>query len=395
MGIYLNPGNVEFQKIINGEYIDKTGIIALINSTIGTTRKLFCISRPRAFGKSVTANMLCAYYDCSCDSHKLFDGKEIASSDKYLKHLNSYNVISLDITKFISKVKSNGVSLETVTNEIVKAVHDDIKVAFPEYATGDSLNEDLIHFAEGTGRKFVFIIDEWDALIREAKGKRNIYSNYLNLLRSWFKNNNFTSRVVAAAYMTGILPIKKDDSQSAISNFTENSILAPDKFAGYVGFTEKDVKNLCNKYDMSYEEVKKWYGGYIFNQTEEIYNPYSVMCAMKNMKMGLYWGRASETENLLRYMNFDFDGLQEIIARLISGEKIEVETDSFENDFESFRSRDDVLTLLIHLGYLTWDDETKMAHIPNEEVYDEFKIMMKRQKSIAAIVGDYSELDRA
>ena len=219
MGIYLNPGNKGFQEILQSEYVDKTGLIALVNKTVGTRQKLTCISRPRRFGKSFAAQMLCAYYDCSCDSRTLFNDKEIAQTEGYLAHLNQYYVINLDITGFISEAKRRKTSLANVPNEIVEDIHKELKSMFPNLADGNSLAEDLIHCVERTGRRFIFIIDEWDALIREARNESEIQVAYLNLLRGWFKNNNFTPQVVAAAYMTGILPIKKDGSQSAISDF--------------------------------------------------------------------------------------------------------------------------------------------------------------------------------
>lgn len=225
--------------------------------------------------------------------------------------------------------------------------------------------------------KVIFVIDEWDALIREAKNDSKIQTAYLNLLREWFKNNNFTPYVVAAAYMTGILPIKKDGSQSAISDFKEMTILYPGKFAEYTGFTESEVCTLCERHEMSFGEVKKWYDGYDFPEYGAIYNPYSVMCAMQEKECRSYWRKTSAAESLMTYINMDFEGMQELISRLIAGEDVEVRTDRFENDFETFKSRDDVLTLLIHLGYLTWDRKEETAHIPNEEVRLEFEKILE------------------
>jgi len=375
MGIYLNPGNKGFQEILQSEYVDKTGLIALVNKTIGTIGKLSCISRPRRFGKSYTAKMLCAYYDCSCDSHALFDDKEIAETEGYLAHLNQYHVINLDITSFISEAKRRRISMADVPNAIVDTVHKELKGM--GLAAGGSFTEDLIHCVEETGRKFVFIIDEWDALIREAKNDAEIPSAYLNLLREWFKNGSFTPKVVAAAYMTGILPIKKDGSQSAISDFIEYPILDPGEFAEYTGFTEGEVRRLCEGCGMSFEDAERWYDGYEVPGGGAIYNPYSVMLAMRKKKFGSYWQKTSAAESLMMYINMDFEGLQEMISLLISGEEIEVDTESFENDFETFKSRDDVLTLLIHLGYLTWHEESGTAHIPNEEVRSEFRKILK------------------
>ncbi len=377
MGTYLNPGNRGFQEILQSEYVDKTGLIALVNQTVGTMAKLSCISRPRRFGKSYAAKMLCAYYDCSCDSCALFDDKEIAGTEGYLAHLNQYHVVNLDITSFLSLAHRKGIPLADVPNMIVDAIQSELSKVYPDYASGENLTDNLIRCVDGTGRQFVFIIDEWDALIREAKADDVAKKRYLNLLREWFKNNNFTPQVVAAAYMTGILPIKKDGSQSAISDFREYTILEPYKFVDFTGFTEKEVRVLCEKHGMNFEEVKQWYDGYEFQDAGSVYNPYSVMCAMQNRKFGSYWQKTSAAESLMTYINMDFEGLQEIIARLIAGEAVEVRTSSFENDFETFKSRDDVLTLLIHLGYLTWHEEEETARIPNEEVRIEFEKILE------------------
>ena len=376
MGTYLNPGNKGFQIILQSEYVDKTGLIALINKTIGTSEMLLCISRPRRFGKSYAAKMLCAYYDCSCDSHELFDDKEIAGTEGYQKHLNQYHVINLDITGFVSEATIMHLPLSNIPNMIAEAVYRELTKIYPELA-GKSPADAMIACVEKSGKEFVFIIDEWDMLIREAKGDRAVQRKYLNFLRGWFKNSSFTPRVVAAAYMTGILPIKKDGSQSAISDFKEYTILNPGPFAEYTGFTESDVRFLCGKYEMDFGEVRQWYDGYDFPGYGAVYNPYSAMCVMQNQKCRSYWRRTSAAGSLMAYINMDFEGMPEIVSRLISGEEIEVDTESFENDFETFRSRDDVLTLLIHLGYLTWNEEDGTVRIPNEEVRGEFRKILK------------------
>ena len=192
MGIYLNPGNCGFQRIINSEYVDKTELIRLINDAIGTVDNLICVSRPRRFGKSFAAQMLCAYYDCSCDSHKLFGDKEIARTEGYLAHLNQYHVISIDVAGFVSAVKKQHKAIGNVPELIEGRICEELVSLYPELGTKGSLVDCLIRCVEKTGGQFVFVIDEWDAPIREAKGDTNAQTAYLNLLREWFKNNNYT-----------------------------------------------------------------------------------------------------------------------------------------------------------------------------------------------------------
>lgn len=393
MGKYLNPGNCGFQEMLRSEYVDKTGLIDLINRTIGTKQKLTCVSRPRRFGKSYAVQMLCAYYDDSCESRELFADKEIADTEHYAAHLNKYHVVNLDISGFLSDALKSGKDPGEVPLMIEEAIYKEMITIYPELSKETGLSDCFLRCVEKTGRKFLFIIDEWDALIRETKDDAAAQRRYLNLLREWFKNNNFTPQVVAAAYMTGILPIKKDSSQSAISDFREYSVLDPGDFARYTGFTEKEVKKLCVKYDMNFEIARKWYDGYTFWEANSIYNPYSVMCAIEKRRFESFWKKTSAAEALQTYIDMDEDGLQEDIARLIAGETIDVDTDGFQNDFASFESKDDVLTLLVHLGYLTYEEDRTgygeeaegeplrgTVRIPNEEVRIEFHKLIHKGK---------------
>ncbi len=376
-GRYVNPGNAGFQRILNSEYIDKTGLISLINERLNSPEGLVCISRPRRFGKSFAAQMLCAYYDGTCDSHALFDNKNISKAKDYNTHINHYNVICFDVTSFISVAKRLRKPVSDVPNMIVDALRKELLELYPYLSKESTLTDCLLRCVDQEKRPFIFIIDEWDAIIREAKEEPAIQEEYLNLLREWFKNISFTPKVVAAAYITGILPIKKDGSQSAISDFIEYPILYPDGFAEFTGFTEEDVQALCDKYHRDFESFKTWYDGYEFAGYGSIYNPYSVMRAIRDGKCRSFWQKTSASESLLTYINMDFDGLRESVTRLIAGESLEVDVNGFENDLESFSSKDDILTLLIHLGYLTYHEDNHTVRIPNEEIRQEFNKILK------------------
>lgn len=163
MGIYLNPGNGGFERIIRGKYIDKTGLIDVINARINTPDSLICISRPRRFGKSFAAQMLTAYYDHSCDSHEIFANRKISSLDSYEKHLNKYNVINLDMAQMIEEASGNDIVTYVKTNLI-----EEIKTQFPDVTIDISFSKTLVNMVEASGKKVVMIIDEWDAPIRET-----------------------------------------------------------------------------------------------------------------------------------------------------------------------------------------------------------------------------------
>ena len=373
MGIYLNPGNEGFNSIKNGIYVDKTGLIDVINSTINTPDKLTCISRPRRFGKSYAAKMLCAYYDKTCtDSNEMFEGYDIASCESYSVYLNKFNVIYLDITGFTSALSNPALVVDSIRDKL-KA---ELLYSFEFLSSEMSLIEMLVSVAE-SDRKFFFIIDEWDALFREYKDEEKVLEEYISFLREIFKNGNVTDRVVAGAFMTGILPIKKYGHQSAISDFREYTMIQPSIFAEYVGFTRKDIDKLSEKYTVNKARLKQWYDGYSFSKVGDVYNPNSVVQAVRTGVYDTYWSKTETYDALLRYINLDANNLQADLIQMLGGNDMPVNTATFQNDMTSIKSKDDVLSLLIHLGYLAYDSKKKSVRIPNEEIKSEFLSTLK------------------
>lgn len=369
MSRYLNLGNAGFQSIRKGLYVDKTGLIEYINRTLGTKDKLTCVSRPRRFGKSFATQMLCAYYDRSCSSRELFLDLDIASSDDFETHLNQYPVIYLDITWFISTAEHLAETVKYLQKEVIKELKDEYPGATEEQR---SLPIALSDISDAAGDKFIIIIDEWDALFREATADVDLQKEYLLLLRGLFKSS-LTDKMIEAAYMTGILPIKKYGTQSALTDFREYTMIQPQKLAEYVGFTEKEVKELCERFDMDFDDAKKWYDGYSFSKVHSVYSPNSIIQAIKNNEFGDYWTETETYESLKYYIDMDLDGLKESIVSMLGGLRCKINTRTFQNDMLNINGKDDVLTLLIHLGYLAYDSEKKEIYIPNQEVADEFK----------------------
>ena len=381
MGIYLNPGNSGFASIVKSDYVDKTGLISIINSTMETEKKFICVSRPRRFGKSFAAQMLCAYYDKTCDSHELFSGYHISEDANYEKKLNQYDVIYLDMTSFLGKTSPQKL-VEFVQDRLIS----EIQRTYERVGINGTLEEVLAHTADHTGNKFIMIIDEWDAPLRETP---EIAEDYLEFLRSLFKNSGTASEIFAAVYMTGILPIKKYKNQLALPNFEESSVIKPGDFAGSLGFTEKEVKGICKEKNIDFEKMKLWYDGYTFGDKHSIFNPYSVMHAASSGKCKCYWKKTSAPNALMAYIDMDFYDLQDKMARLIAGESVIVDTDSFQNDMQTFTCKDDVLTLLAHLGYLTYEQEPDsydedsvvgLVRIPNREIRSEYNTILRKSK---------------
>lgn len=373
MGLCINPGNEGFLAVRKGEYIDKSGMISLINNEIDGKDKLFCVSRPRRFGKSYAAQMLCAYYCIKNDSLKLFEDLEIAKDSSFKANLNKYNVLYLDMSSFLGKCP-----IQDLTIEVNKAVITEIGTEFPDVDTSMGIDYALAGIVDATSTKFVAIIDEWDAPIRDGRSTSETQKEYLDFLRLLFKNSSATDKIFAAAYMTGILPVKKDGTQSAVSEFKEYTMIAPRRFAPFIGFTEKEVKKLCTENSMDFEKMKEWYDGYELPLAGPIYNPNSVMEAIKNSSFESYWRMSSSATSLLEFINLDYDGLLKSVERLIAGDRIVVNTRNFQNDTKNFTSKDDVLTLLIHFGYLCYDADSESVYIPNEEVRLEFADVIRK-----------------
>jgi hypothetical protein len=381
MGKYLNPGNAGFKTIRNSLYVDKSEMISFINNTIGTVDKLTCVSRPRRFGKSFAVKMLCAYYDKSCDSRNLFQDLKIAKKPDFDKHLNQYYVIYLDVTWFISTVNDVQNTVRYLQQEII----GELKQEFASVKENcQSFPMALSDISTLENCKFIIIIDEWDALFREAKYNSTLQKEYIQLLRSLFKSN-LTDGMIEATYMTGILPIKKYGTQSALTDFREYTMIAPKKLAEYVGFTECEVKHLCEEYTLDFQEMKKWYDGYSFSKIQSVYSPNSVIEAIKNEEYDTYWTETETYESLKIYIDMDEDGLRSSIHQLLGGLSCNIDIGTFQNDMTSIKSKDDILTLLIHLGYLAYDAQTKSVRIPNEEVRREFVRALKTSKHTESV----------
>ena len=231
MGYYLNPSSPRYEKLKKSKvFVDKTDIFEILNENLGKEKSFFCLSRPRCFGKSVTAQMICSYYARCQDSSSLFDNLKIASFDDYKKHLNQH--------------------------------------------------------------------------------------------------------------------------------------------------------------DVAFNQMQQWYDGYSFKDVPHIYNPNSVVNAATYKKYISYRTKTETFESLQEYIDMNMEGLRDDIVKLIAGEAVIIDVSTFSNDMVTFHSKDDVLTLLIHLGYLAIKGSTNLGvivHIPNEEIKLEFKTCVKNNNRYAGV----------
>lgn len=367
MGIHLNPGAEQFLISKNSKiYIDKSGIINELNSFFNTEDRFVCVSRPRRFGKSMAANMISAYYDRTIDGKIIFSGLKILETSNDNSNMNTCDVIFVNMQEFLSDTSN----IADLISKMKKDISWEITREYPSvsYYDKEDFNRIFSDVFAYTKRKFVIIIDEWDCIFREYKKDFDSQNDYLDFLRDWLKDKPY----IGLAYMTGILPIKKYGSHSALNMFSEYSMMNAVPLDAYMGFTDEEVRSLCEKYDVNYDETKNWYDGYHLKNVGDIYSPRSVVQLMKTGIFDDYWNQTENFEALRAYIDMNFDGLKDSILVLMAGGRIKIDTRSFVNDMASFSGYQDVLTLLIHLGYLGYDFDKNEVFVPNREILMEF-----------------------
>lgn len=361
MGVYFNPSNESFKQAKNSlVYVDKTGLLEMLNKKISTEDKCIALSHARRFGKSHAAGMIDAYYSLGSDSSALFKNTKITQSCDYQKYMNKFNVIHLDISTFWDSYKDN------IIEKIVEYIYRDFEQVFGnELNYQDNFSYMLMRIYQKTNIPFVIIIDEWDCIIRNGNNEELVHK-YLQFLHSLFKSEESKS-FLALAYITGILPIKKIKDESALNNFREYAMLDSYLITEFYGFTEEEVKALCKQYAMDYETVKAWYNGYLIDGMH-MYNPNFVAIAMDRHRFDSYWKNTSSFETINTFITMNYEGLKDDIMTMLSGGKVYVNTNTFQNDLSTVSSKDEALTALIHLGYLGYDRDGESAYIPNYEV---------------------------
>ena len=377
MGEYLNPGPALFRRARNSQiYVDKTGLISRLNKVVNTEQEYVCVSRPRRFGKSMAANMVCAYYDRTVDAAMEFSGLAIADDPSFDTHRNSFDVVRINMQEFLSATHD----IDRMIELLGRSVSWEISRSYPHVVFFD--DTDVIRCMSDvftqTNRQFVIVVDEWDCPMREMQNDHDAQSRYLDFLRAWLKDRSF----VSLCYMTGILPIKKYGTHSALNMFSEFSMVEARQMAPFMGFTEEEVRALCETWGHDFEECRAWYDGYRLlasdNCSVEVYNPKSVVEAMLSGVFSSYWNQTETYEALKRYIDLDMDGLHGKVVKLVSGASVPVNVETYLNDMTSLASADDVLTLLIHLGYLGYDWVKAEAFVPNREVMGEFANSIER-----------------
>ena len=362
MAEYLNCGNESFFNEVDNYYVDKSETLAILNKSLNRRDRYICLTRPRRFGKSVNAAMINAYYSKGCDSKELFSKLKIANEPSFERELNKHNVISLDIVKMIGRNHGTDGILEYITSQVIS----ELEQSFPNtFSNKKDLFSALSEINSKTGEKFIVIIDEWDGIFRDHSHDEKLEIAYVDFLRTMFKGTD-SDRVIELAYITGILPIKRYNTQSGLNNFREYTVLSSGDFGPFYGFTEDEVKVICKEHDLDFNETKRWYYGYVLDDLH-MYNPNSIMNLIVSRRFQSYWGNTASFENVSELISMNFEGLKDDIFMMLDGSAITgINTRLFNNDISSLTSKDAVITYLIHFGYLAYTDGR--VYVPNEEV---------------------------
>lgn len=378
MGTYFNPDNESFRKAVRSKiYVDKTGLLEELNQMIGTEGNCVAISHARRFGKSQAAGMIDAYYSMGSDSKELFSSYEISRESDFEEHLNKYNVIHLDVSSFTDCYK------EDLVQNIWNILYDELHADYPDIEDKSKpIGTVLMQVYRKSGKPFVIIIDEWDCVVRNHADRPELVHEYLQFLHSLFKSEE-SKRFLALGYITGILPVKKIKDESALNNFAEYTMINSKPLTKYFGFTEEEVKALCEQYDMDFESVKEWYNGYLIDGIH-MYNPNSVYQCIYRDELDSYWKNTSAFDTINTFITMNYEGLKDDIMEMLSGGKIYVNVNTFRNDFTTISSKDEAMTALIHLGYLGYDADNCEAYIPN------FEVSLAYQAALAT--GEWKEI---
>lgn len=386
MNYYLNVNDNTYELLSKCKhFIDKSDFITFINNMIDNSCNCICVTRPRRFGKTTIASMLDTYYSVTYNSRDLYSKLKIHNSPHWDKYLNKFNVLFLNISNLLNEAN---ILNKDVSNYINEELIKDIKEYYPDIQENTFISKVLKEATAKSGKKFIFIIDEWDAPFRNDKDNKDAQLKYVSFLENLFKSRE-TSSFLQLVYMTGILPIKQyKNTQSKLNNFYEYTMVCARDTSSFIGFTEDEVKYLCNIYNKDFNKMKLWYDGYTFDKQTNIYNSNSVIaaCMDTSNSYGSFWGKTGSYESIQDAIDLNLNGIKESVIDLLNDISVYVDPSSFQNDLTNITSKDDSLTLLTHLGYLTVDKvigdyEYIKVKIPNLEIKKEFQTSLINSKN--------------
>ncbi len=387
MGIFLNSRSpcADYREMVSDLYfVDKSMLITELIPALEKKNRYFCISRPRRFGKSVMANMIGAFFGKSMDSSGLFDHLAISKQEKYRDHLNQHNVIYIDF----SRMSENCDSYRSYINRIQNGLKEDIISEYPNLALDHkkAVWNNLQQIFEKKGEKFIFIMDEWDAIFHKSFIQEDDKEKYLEFLRNLLKGQVY----VELAYMTGVLPIAKYSSGSELNMFLEYDMATKKKFSEYFGFLDSEVDALFEVYlhntanlEVSRENLCIWYDGYCTAAGKRLYNPRSVVCALTDNELSDYWTSSGPYDEIFYYIRNNIEGIREDLALMTAGERIRIVLQGYAATEAALETKNQIYSAMVVYGLLTYEDGA--VFIPNKELMDKYNELLLTNDSLGYV----------
>jgi len=382
----------EFKLAYESDYfVDKSELISKINTIINKKDRFLCITRPRRFGKTINAMMLESYYSKNANFKNLFDNLNISKCDSYEKHLNKHNVVYLQLNE-LPDVSTN-VTYDDFINRYKKLLFEDIEELWPNINIdkNSALSDVFNKISKETGEGFIFIIDEWDFIFNNNLFSKEDRDKYLLFLKDLLKDRPY----VELCYMTGVIPISKYSTGSALNMFDECTFLNDIEYYSFYGFTTEEVENLCKKQDkLSMDELREWYDGYKI-QGIDLYNPRSVVYALRKGFCQSYWTNTGPMDEIMYFINNNVTDVKKDIISMISGEPVYIQLEGYGTENLSLETRDEILSAMSVYGLLSYHDET--LEIPNKELLLKFSRSLrdKNLQEISKLLSRSFDLLRA
>lgn len=387
MGFYLNSvfpfaGYQEMESDVY--FVDKSLLVCELVPALGKRNRYFCITRPRRFGKSVMANMVGAFFEIDVDGRSLFADLAIAKEDIYEKHLNKHNVIYIDFSKIPEKLDD----YQSYIDRISDGIKQDFLQAYPELKFDKDMAvwDILFYVFQKTNDKFIFVMDEWDAVFQLPFVTEDNKKEYLLFLKTLLKDQVY----VELAYMTGVLPIAKYSDGSELNMFVEYSMATRAKFSEYFGFLDSEVDKLYETYlsveqkpKITREDLRIWYDGYFTKSGNRIYNPRSVVCALTDNELANYWTSSGTYDSVFTYIKNNVAEVREDLPLLFAGETVRSDIQEYAATAMQLNTKDEIYSAMVVYGLLTY--ENGCISIPNKELKDSFANTMKKEKSLGYI----------
>lgn len=378
MGMFLNSKSpyADYRETVNDLYfVDKSMLLKELFPALGKKNRYFCITRPRRFGKSVMANMVGAFFGKAADSSGLFDTLAIAGERDYVSYLNQYNVIYIDF----SRMPENCGSYYAYISRILNGLREDLMQEYPNLARGaeKAIWDNLQMIFEETGQKFIFVMDEWDAVFHKSFIREEDREKYIEFIRNLLKDQVY----VELAYMTGVLPIAKYSSGSELNMFLEYDMVTKKKFSEYFGFLDTEVDKLYERYrqetdspEITREDLGIWYDGYCTVTGKRLYNPRSVVCALTENELSNYWTSSGPYDEIFYYVRNNIEDIRDDLTFMISKERVPVVLQGYAATEPELRTRNQIYSAMVVYGLLTYEDGS--VFVPNKELMDKYNELL-------------------